>query len=137
MAISWEELTHWKRPWCLERLKAEEKGDDRVWDSWMASLTQRTWVWGSSGWWWWTGKPGMLQSMESQTVWQNWATTQQQKCLRLWPKGNCISSWDLYGYVSYFGGCENEVFFPPTPLCLISLIIFWFYFLVFSTEKLK
>ena len=26
-----EELTHWKRPWCWERLKAGE-GDDRGWD---------------------------------------------------------------------------------------------------------
>ena len=27
-----EELTHWKRPWCWERLKAKEEGDDRRWD---------------------------------------------------------------------------------------------------------
>ena len=30
------------------------------WDGWMASLTQWTWVWTSSGSWWWTGKPGVL-----------------------------------------------------------------------------
>ena len=36
--------THWKRPWCWERLKAGGEGDDRGWDSWMASLTQWTWV---------------------------------------------------------------------------------------------
>ena len=29
-----EELTHWKRPWCWERLRAGE-GDDRGWDGWM------------------------------------------------------------------------------------------------------
>ena len=34
-----EELTHWKRPWCWERLKAGGKGDNREWDGWMASLT--------------------------------------------------------------------------------------------------
>ena len=44
-----EELTHWKRPWCWERLKAGEEGDDRGWDGWMASRTQWTWVWASSG----------------------------------------------------------------------------------------
>ena len=33
-----------ERPWCWERLKAGE-GDDREWDGWMASPTQRTWVW--------------------------------------------------------------------------------------------
>ena len=32
-----EELTHWKRPWCWERLKAGGEGD-RGWDGWMASL---------------------------------------------------------------------------------------------------
>ena len=36
-----KELTHWKRPWCWERLRAGG-GDDRGWDGWMASLTQRT-----------------------------------------------------------------------------------------------
>ena len=44
-----EELTHLKRPWYCERLKAEEEGDDRGWDGWMASPTQWTWVWVSSG----------------------------------------------------------------------------------------
>ena len=39
-----KELTHWKRPWCWERLKAGGEGDDRGWDSWMASPTQWTWV---------------------------------------------------------------------------------------------
>ena len=60
-----EELTHWKRPWCWERLKVGE-GDDRRWDGWMASPTRWTQVWISSGRWWWTGKPGVLQSMGSQ-----------------------------------------------------------------------
>ena len=56
----YEESTHCKRPWCWERLKARGEVDNRGWDGWMASLTQWTWVWGSSGSWWWTGKPGML-----------------------------------------------------------------------------
>ena len=38
-----EEPAHWKRPWCWERLKAGGEGDDRGWDGWMASLTQRMW----------------------------------------------------------------------------------------------
>ena len=44
-----EEWTHWERPWCWERLKAGGEGDDRGWDGWMASPTQWTWVWASSG----------------------------------------------------------------------------------------
>ena len=68
-----KELTHWKRHWCRERLKAEER-DDRGWDGWMASPTQWTWVWASSGSWWWTGKPGMLQSVGPQRGGHDWAT---------------------------------------------------------------
>ena len=63
LATWWEELTHWKRPWCWEGLKAGGEGDDRGWDGWMASPTQRTWVWASSRSWWRTQKPGVLQSM--------------------------------------------------------------------------
>ena len=68
-----EELTHWKRPWFGERLKAGE-GDDRGWNVWMASPTQRTWFWVNLLSCWWTGKPGLLQSMGSQRVRHNWAT---------------------------------------------------------------
>jgi len=68
------ELTHWKRPWCWERLKAGGEVDHRGWDGWMASLTRWTWVWVNSGSWWWTGRPGVLQSMESQRVGHDWAT---------------------------------------------------------------
>ena len=57
------EITHWKRPWCWERLKAGGEGDDRGWDACMASPGQWTWAWASSGLWWRTRKPGMLQSM--------------------------------------------------------------------------
>ena len=47
---SWcEELTHWKRPWCWEGLRAGGEGDTRGWDDWMASPTQWTWVWVNSG----------------------------------------------------------------------------------------
>ena len=33
-----KQLTHWKRPWCWERLKGEGEEGDRGWDGWMASL---------------------------------------------------------------------------------------------------
>ena len=69
-----EELTHLKRPWCWEGLGAGGEGDNKGWDDWMASPTQRTWVWVDSGSWWWTGRPGVLRFMESQRVGQDWAT---------------------------------------------------------------
>ena len=65
--------THWRRPWCWERLRAGE-GDDRGWDGWMASLTQQTWAWARSRSWWWTGRTGVLQSMGLQRVGHHWAT---------------------------------------------------------------
>ena len=68
------ELSHWKRPWCWERLRAGGEGDDRGWDGWMASPTQWTWVWVDSGSWWWTGSPGVLWFMGSQRVGHNWVT---------------------------------------------------------------
>ena len=57
-----QSLTYWKRLWCWEGLGAGEEGDDRGWDGWMASLTERTWVWVNSGSWWWTGRPGCSDS---------------------------------------------------------------------------
>ena len=74
LAIWCKELIYWKRPLCWERLRAGGEGDNRGWDGWMASRTQWTWVWASSGSWWWTGKPGMLQSMGSQRVGHDWVT---------------------------------------------------------------
>ena len=69
-----EVLTHLKRPWSWERLRAGGGGNNRGWDGWMASLTQWTWVWVDSGSWWWTGRPGVLQSMGLQRVRHDWAT---------------------------------------------------------------
>ena len=37
LATSCEELTHLKRLWCWERLRAGGEGDDRGWDCWMAT----------------------------------------------------------------------------------------------------
>ena len=73
LATCFEELTHWKRPWCWEKPEAEE-GDDRGCDGWMTSPAQQTWVWVNSGSWRWTGRPGMLQFMGLQSVGHNWVT---------------------------------------------------------------
>ena len=71
--IPWPaDVKNWlrKRPWCWERLKTGGEGDHSGWDNWMASPTQRTWVWVNSGSWWGTGRPGMLWFMGSQRVTQ-------------------------------------------------------------------
>ena len=59
---------------CWEGLGAGGEGNDRRWDGWMTSLTQWIRVWVKSRSWWWTGRPGMLEFMESQRVGHNWVT---------------------------------------------------------------
>ena len=89
--VTWcEELTHWKRPWCWERLKAGE-GDDRGWDGWMALPTWWARVWASSG----TGDgQGSLACCspwghkESDTTEQlNWLTDQEDTDNSYWKGG--------------------------------------------------
>ena len=60
--------------------RKEEKGttEDEM-DGWMASPTYWTWIWTSSRGWWWTGKPGVLQSISSQRIRNNWET--ELKCI--------------------------------------------------------
>ena len=79
-----EELTHWKRPRCWERLKAGGEGDNRRQVGWMASLTQWTWVCAISRSWWWTEKPDVVQSFGSQRVGHDWATE---------------LDWNIYSYI--------------------------------------
>ena len=57
----------------LGKVEGRRRGWQRM-RCWMASLTQWTWIWASSGSVWWTGKAGVLQSMRSQRVGHNWAT---------------------------------------------------------------
>ena len=69
-----KELSHLKKPWCWERLRAGGGGDDRGWDGWIASPTQWTWVWVDSGSWWWTGRLSVLWFMGLQRVGHDWVT---------------------------------------------------------------
>ena len=71
-------------PWCQGRLKAGGEGDDRGWGGWMASPTQWTWVWVSSGSWRWTGRPGVLQCMGLQRL-SDWTELNRTSKLRYGP----------------------------------------------------
>ena len=79
LATSCKQPTHWKGPWCWERLRAGGEVGDRGWSGWMASVTQWTRIWAYSGRLWRTGKPGVLHSTGSQRVGHDWVTEQQQK----------------------------------------------------------
>ena len=68
------------KSWLLEKtlmlggIGGRRRGDDRGWGGWMAPPTRWTWVWVNSRRWWWTGRPGVLQFMESQSVGHDWVT---------------------------------------------------------------
>jgi len=76
-------LTHLKRPWCWERLRAGGEGDYRGWDGWMASWTQWTWVWVNSGSG--DGQGGLAccnpwgRRESDTTEWLNWTELNRQK----------------------------------------------------------
>ena len=58
----------------LGKIEGESRRGWQRTDGWMASPTQWTWVWVNSQSWWCTGRPGVLQSMGSQTAGHDWAT---------------------------------------------------------------
>ena len=43
-----EELTHWKRPWCWERIKTKEEEQGRRWNHYRASPIHWIWIWANS-----------------------------------------------------------------------------------------
>ena len=71
----------WKDPDAGKDWMLEEKGMTEVemveWHYWLNG-----WVWVNSGGWWWTGRPGLLQSMGSQSVGHDWAI--ELNWTRLW-----------------------------------------------------
>ena len=63
-------MTHWKRPWFWERLKAKGQEGSGGWNGSMAWPTQWTWIQANSRRQWRTGNLDMVQSMESQRAGQ-------------------------------------------------------------------
>ena len=80
----------------LGKIEGRRRRDDRGWDGWMASLTRWAWVWASSGSWWWVGKPGVLQSVGSQswTLLNDW--TEQNFSYR---RSNDLSTEESFSLV--------------------------------------
>ena len=80
LATWWEELTHWKRPWCWDRLRREKKGtteDEMV--GWHHQFNG--WVWANSRRQWRAEKPGALQSIGCRVRHDSVTEHQQFSCL--------------------------------------------------------
>ena len=80
----------------LRRIEGGRRRGDRGWDGWMASPTQWTWVWVSSGSWWWTGQPGELQSMQSQRIRHDCVTELTDWCIQLPSQGFIYQIFPFY-----------------------------------------
>ena len=100
----------WKDPYAGKDWGWEEKGMTG-WDGWMASPTQWTWVWVSSGSWWWTEKPGMLQSMVSQT--RTWLSSRTELICMVLKKlmmGHVQRTVNALREKSSWGKMQNKAF---------------------------
>ena len=62
----------------LGKIESRRRRGDKGWESWMASPTQWTWVWATSGRWWRTRKPGSC-STGSQRIGHDLVTEKQQQ----------------------------------------------------------
>ena len=92
----------------------EEKGDNRGWDGWMASLTPWTWVWMNSRRLWWTGRPGVLRFMGLQRVGQDWATELN------WTEGREKRQVSAHRYGISSWGHEKFFNFNIWHVCLVA-----------------
>ena len=127
LATCWEELTHWKRPWCWERLKVGGERVNRGWGGWMASLTRWKWVWSSFRNWDGQGSlvccsPRGLKESDA-TEWRNWTDAFCLKELLVWKLQNDDFSNSIISSIfntRYSTTRRNFIFFPIY-LFIISL----------------
>ena len=113
----------------------------------MASLTQWTWAWASSGSWWWTGKPGVLQSVGLQRVGHDWVTelnwtafpwtVKVQMLPEFFPVGTSLSSASDCLMASHMKSLLTTLLWPGLRCSMKSSLInplsspFWVFLLCF------
>ena len=135
LATSCEELTHWKRPWCWEGLRAGGEGDDREWDGWMASPTRWAWVWINSWSWWWTGRHATIHGVaKSWTQLSDWTELNYSHYVaRCIPRTHPISgSSDLWITSPNSPSPPPHLFRePPSGLLFVQVQLLFFFFFQF------
>ena len=101
----------------LGKIEGRRRGWQRTrW--WMASPTQWTWVWASSRSWWWAGKPGVLQSAESQRIGHNWTTE-----LTNYELSTFVPSRKLVILLKYVPVIAFEVFFQVSDILQVLMMV--------------
>ena len=101
-----------KNPDAVKVWRHEEKRpNDRGWDGWMASPTQRTCVWKKSGSWRWTERPDVLQSMGWQRLGDHWVTEVNSEWLHI----KQLSSNCTMGYITTFYPVWGQFLLPKNP----------------------
>ena len=115
-----KEPTHWKIPWCWERLRAGEEGDGRGWDGWITSLTQWTWIWANSRRQWRDREAWCVAVhgiAKSQTSLGSWTTTTVPLTV---PNtylflGLCFSGRSSSSSMWLKNALETSILLPPIP----------------------
>ena len=91
-----KELTHWKRPWCWERLKAGREGEDRGWDGWLAS-----------------------------TDWLHWAELMELGSVLIFFTCSCPVFWGLFIEEAVFSPLYILASFVKSNVLIGALVYFW------------
>ena len=127
------ELTHWERPWCWEGLGAGGEGNDRWWDSWMASLTRWIWVWVNSGSWWWTREAWravILGVTKSRTQLSDWT--------ELNSSSSHIGSRTIYFFINTnLVGTKHSACYVLSHLLFTTMWDKLYYYIYFIVEEKK